>query len=567
MPQSATLSAQEHAAKFSKKRRTIALIIVSIAFIMDLLDSTIVNIAIPSIRLNLHATYSDIQWIIAGYSLAFAVLLVTGGRMGDVFGYKKLFMIGVSGFTIASLLSGLSPNPQVLIFARIFQGSMAALMVPQVMSLMQVMYKPEERGPINGLFGGFAGVAATLGPIIGGILIQANIANLNWRPIFLINVPVGIFGLIAAIKYLPNGKSPHPLKLDIFGTLLVIIGLLLLIFPLIEGRELDWPKWIFLMMLCSIPFFIVFSWWQKVKMKKDGSPLIIPSLIKDLGFKLGLSVNLLFEMALVGFFLTFGLFLQIGALYTPLHAAVTGVPLAIGISLTMGILGEKISKIGKKALLIGTVIMAVGIISISYLFYHYTINIHSWQLIPGLIVTGIGMGFVFGSLFGIVLNGVDPTNAGSASGTLNAVQQLGGAIGIALVGVVFFGQLSHASSSSFDKVKPQISASLSTLNIPNDQQSNIIEGSKKCFVDRSKEKDSSVVPASCKAIAGSNSPLNKQVGQIISEKALKANANNFASAYRWSTIYSLVLLIVTFMLTLFLPSRKFGGKNIESVHN
>ena len=555
MAATATLSAQDNASKFTNKKRTLALIIVSIGFIMDLLDSTIVNIAIPSIRVNLHATYSDIQWIIAGYTLSFAVLLVTGGRMGDVFGYKKLFMIGVGGFTLASLLSGVSQDPQMLIAARILQGSMAALMVPQVMSLMQVMYKPEERGPINGLFGGMAGVAATLGPIVGGLLIQANIANLDWRPIFLINVPIGLFGLFAAAKYLPNGKSPHPLKLDITGTLILVVALLLLIFPLIEGRELNWPIWTFIMMIASIPIFFVFNWWQKKKMEIDGSPLVLPSLMKKLAFKLGLGINTVFEMAMIGFFLTFGLFLQIGVLYSPLHAALTGIPLAIGISLTMGILGNKISKIGKNAVVFGTIIMATGLAITTYTFYHYTLHVHSWQLAPGLIVMGIGMGFVFGSLFGMVLNGVDSSHAGSASGTLNAVQQLGGAIGVAVIGVIFFGQLSHSSGASFSKVQPQFQKSLSSLNLPTETQSLIINDTRQCFIDRSQEKDSSIVPKSCNNLNNSNSQANKVIYQTITEPVLQANANNFANAFKWSSIYGVALLAITLVMTLFLPSK------------
>lgn len=549
------LSAQQNAAKFSSRSRTIALVIVSIGFIMDLLDSTIVNIAIPTIRVNLHATYSDIQWIIAGYSLAFSVLLITGGRMGDVFGYKKLFLYGVAGFTLASLLSGVSQNPQMLIAARILQGSMAALMVPQVMSLMQVMYKPEERGVINGLFGGLAGVAATLGPIIGGLLIQANIANLDWRPIFLINVPVGLIGIIAGIKYLPNGKSPHPLKLDITGTLLIVTALFLLIFPLIEGRELNWPVWTFIMIAASVPVFAVFNWWQKKKTEIDGSPLILPSLMKKLAFKLGLSINMVFEMAMVGFFLTFGLFLQIGVLFSPLHAAVTGIPLAIGISLTMGVLGNKISKIGKNAMVFGTIIMATGIGIVSYTFYHYTTGVHSWQLIPGLLVMGVGMGFVFGSLFGIVLNGVDASHAGSASGTLNAVQQLGGAVGIALVGVIFFGQLSNASSASFNKVEPNIQKTLTSLSIPADVQPSIVSGAKQCFVDRATEKDSSVTPPSCEQVAYSSVSGGQEISSAINRQALQANANNFANAFRWSSIYEVCLLALTLFMTIFLPKR------------
>jgi EmrB/QacA subfamily drug resistance transporter len=546
------LSAQEHAATFSKKMRTVALVVVSLAFVMDLLDSTIVNIAIPSIQSNLGASYAAIQWIVAGYSLAFALLLVTGGRMGDVYGYKKLFMIGVAGFTIASLLSGVSGTPLILIIARLLQGSMAALMVPQVMSLMQVMYKPEERGGINGLFGMLGGLAASLGPIVGGLLIKANVFNWDWRPIFLINVPIGIIGLIAAARYLPNGKSSHPLKLDITGTVLIMGALVLLVFPLIEGRELNWPLWSFIMMIASLPFIGLFIWWQREKFRKDGSPLIIPSLFKNRSFGVGLGINLIFEAAMLGFFLTFGLVLQIGFGFSPIHAAITGLPTAIGIAFTMAVLGQKvIPKLGRYSLSLGSIVMAIGLSITSWVMYHYGIGVHSWQFIPGLVIVGMGMGFVFGALFAAVLNGVDTRHAGSASGTLNAVQQVGGAIGIALVGVVFFGQLNHAAPKSFSTVEPSLRHSLSAQHIPAPAQATIIAGVERCFVDRSREKDTTVVPASCNTESAKSAVLS----QAITTSAERANATNFANAFRWGTVYELCLLVLTLSLTLFLPRR------------
>ncbi len=389
MADTGTLSAQEHAATFTNKQRTVALVIVALAFVMDLLDSTIVNIAIPSIKANLAASYSAIQWIVAGYSLAFALLLVTGGRMGDVFGYKKLFLVGIGGFTVASLLSGVAQDPAMLIAARVLQGSMAALMVPQVMSMMQVMYKPAERGGINGLFGGLGGLAATLGPIVGGLLIKANFFNLDWRPIFLINVPIGLFGLFAAIKYLPNGKSSHPLKLDFVGTAIIMFALLLLVFPLIQGRELNWPIWSFIMMAASLPVFAIFAWWQKHKEAVDGSPLVLLSMFKNHSFGVGLSINMIFEMAMIGYFLTFGLLLQIGLGFSPIHAALTGIPLAIGIGGTMGILGKKvIPSLGRYSLTLGTILMGIGASIVTIVIYHYGLNLHSWQLIPGLTSNG-----------------------------------------------------------------------------------------------------------------------------------------------------------------------------------
>ena len=518
---------------------------------MDLLDSTIVNVAIPTIRDNLGASYAAIQWIIAGYTLAFALLLVTGGRMGDIFGYKKLFMIGVGGFTIGSLLCGVSPNATTLIIARILQGSMAALMVPQVMSLMQVMYKPSERGSINGLFGALGGLAASLGPIVGGLLIKVNVFSLDWRPIFLINVPIGIFGLVAAVKYLPNGKSSHPLKLDIVGTFLVMIAMFLLVFPLIQGREYGWPTWTYVLMVASLPFFGLFAWWQKRKEKADGSPLVLPALFKNHSFGVGLGVNLVFEMAMIGFFLTFTLLLQIGLGYSAIHAALTGIPTAFGIAMTMAILGEKVvPKLGRYALTLGTIIMGLGLVLTSLVMHHYSLGIHSWQLIVPLFVVGVGMGLVFGSLFAAVLNGVDASHAGSASGVLNAVQQVGGAIGVALIGVVFFGQLSHGAVSSFANVEPQLRTNLSAAHIPIANSDAIINGTKQCFVDRSREKDSNIIPASCKQPSTSS---DKTIGTTITKSALAANADNFDQAFHWSIVYDLGLLALTFGLSFALP--------------
>jgi EmrB/QacA subfamily drug resistance transporter len=547
-----TKSAQENAADFSDKKRTIALIIVAIAFVMDLLDSTIVNIAIPSIKSNLAASYSAIQWVIAGYSLAFALLLVTGGRMGDVFGYKKLFMLGVGGFTIASLLSGLSQDPSMLIVARLIQGSMAALMVPQVMSLMQIMYKPSERGAINGLFGALGGISASLGPVVAGLLIKANIFGLDWRPIFLINIPIGLFAFFAGLKYLPNGKSAHPLRLDVIGTIIIMIAMLLLVYPLIQGREYNWPIWSFMMLIASLPCFIVFILWQLKKDKRDGSALVLPSLFKRLSFGVGLSVNFVFEMAIIGFFLTFGLLLQIGLGFSPIHAALTGLPVAVGIGTTMAILGGTlIPKLGRYAISVGTILLGLGLTVTTIVLKHYGMSVHSWQCIPGLFLIGIGMGFVFATLFAAVLNGVDPRHAGSASGVLNAVQQVGAAIGVAVIGVIFFGQLSSASTTSFRAVAPNIQATLSSQNISLYAQGSIISSAEKCFVDRSKEKDSSIVPVSCSRVAS----VNSYIAQTISHDAEVANATNFNNAFKWSSYFDIALLIVTFFLAFLLPAK------------
>jgi EmrB/QacA subfamily drug resistance transporter len=556
-------SAQEHSAGFTDKQRKIALVVVAMGFVMDLLDNTIVNVAIPTIQANLGASYATIQWLLAGYSLTFALMLITGGRMGDVFGYKKLFMIGVGGFTLASLLCGVAANPLMLVIARLLQGSMAALMVPQVMSLMQIMYKPEERGAINGLFGALGGMAASLGPVVGGLLIKANVAGLSWRPLFLINVPVGIFALIAANKYLPDGKSSHPLKLDLTGTAIVLVAMTLLIFPLIQGRELGWPAWTYVMLAASIPAFLGFAKWLKIRNARDGSALIAPELFKRRSFGAGLLINLIFEAAMLGYFLTFTLVLQIGLGFSAIHAALTGLPIAIGIGGTMAIFGEKlIPKLGRKSVLIGTSVMAAGLFVSNTVLYHYGYGVHSWQLIPGQLLTGIGMGFVFASLFAVVLNGVDTKHAGAASGILNAVQQVGGAVGIALIGVVFFGQINHGAATIFARIEPELRQNLISQNVPAGAVESIVTDTKHCFVDRAKEKDSQVVPASCKY---DQSKSDDPVSKIITSSALNANSRNFNTAFRNGVFFETALLAVVFSLSFVLP-KKISAEAFQAGH-
>jgi len=552
-------AAEHHAATFTDKQKKLALLIVAFAFVMDLLDSTIVNIAIPSIQANLGASYAAIQWLIAGYSLTFALLLITGGRMGDVIGYKKIFMIGVSGFTIASFLAGIAPNTEFLVGARLIQGAMAALMVPQVMSLMQVMYKPAERAGVMGLFGMLGGLAASLGPIIGGLLIKANLFGWDWRPIFLINLPVGIVALLAGMKYLPEGKSIHPLHLDLKGTALIIVAFSLLIFPLIEGRELDWPMWIIVMLALSIPALIAFAWYEIRKDRRDKSALIVPTLFKIRTFATGLGLNILVESVMLGYFLTVTLVMQIGLGYSPIKAALTGIPTAVGMTLGFAVLGQKmIAKFGRNVILIGATAFTIGLVYVTWVIEHFGLDAQPLYFTPGLLLLGVGLSLVMIPIFSAALQDVDAGHAGSASGILSAVQQVGGAIGIAIIGVIFFGQLDHGSFSSFDTAAPQLHRDLSSLHVPAMQQDAIVAAARQCYHDRSAEKDSSIVPDSCKQMqpTGPANETQQKVGDAVMNSVKSANAANFSSSFRSSVVYTIVVLFVICILSVLLP-RKF----------
>lgn len=425
------------------------------------------------------------------------------------------------------------------------------------------MFKPAERGSVMGMFGALAGVAASLGPVIGGILIHANIAGLDWRPIFLINIPVGVFALIAAARYLPEGKSPHPLKLDIIGTLLIVVALFLIVFPLIQGRELGWPSWTFVLMVLAIPFFLLFGWWQKVKERKDNSPLAVPGLFKIKTFVTGLIINLVFEGAMLGVFLPMTLILQVGLGYSVIKAALTGLPIAFGISLTMIFLSQRIiKKLGRYTMPTGTVIMAIGLTLIFLFLHHSGLNTQPWQFIPGMLLTGMGMALVMTPMFSIVLADVDPKHAGSASGIMNAVQQLGGAIGVALIGVIFFGQLTAHSNASFSTIEPAVKQQLTQLSIPAEAQTGILTGVRTCFNDRNSETDSTVTPESCKKLtSGPQTPATAKIGDIIVDATKKANTDNFINAFKAAVLYEGGLLVVIFALSFLLPRKIVIAEN------
>ena len=435
-------SAQAQAAGYSDKRRKLALLVIATAFVLDLMDSTILNIALPTIQHSMQASFTALQWMAAGYTLTFAVLLITGGRMGDVFGYKKLFMWGLVGFMASSFLTGIAWNTEVLIAARLLQGATAALMVPQVLSVVQLLYEPEERVAINGLLGGLSAIATTVGPVVAGLLMKANIAHLGWRPIFLINIPLGLVALLLGAKYLPAGKSEHAAKIDGVGTALVVAAIGLLIFPLMQGHGLGWPAWTFVMAAASVPVFMLFAWWQRRLSKRGGSPLVIPALFRHRSFNVGLILSLIVFGTMAGFALTFTLLLQAGYGFSPLHTILTGIFVTVGIMPAVALLSKKIiPALGRWAITIGSVVAALGFGAIGYTVTHASGAVSTWQLAPLLAIMGAGFGMAFSPLLPYVLSKVNPQDAGSASGVANAVQQIGGALGVALVGIVFFGNL------------------------------------------------------------------------------------------------------------------------------
>ncbi|WP_033326891.1 MFS transporter [Streptomyces yerevanensis] len=425
------------------RRRWIALAIVMTAAFMDLVDVTIVNIAIPSIQRDAGASVSHIQWITAGYALAFAAGLITGGRLGDIHGRKRLFLIGIGGFTLASALCGFAVNPEMLVASRILQGGMAALMVPQVLSIVHATFPAHERGKVFGLFGAVVGLGAVSGPLLGALLTEWNLFGLEWRPIFLINLPVGIAGLILGRRYITESKAPQALKLDLVGVALVTLGLLMLLYPLTRGRELGWPMWGYVSMVGAFVVFGALVAYEKRKTVRDGSPLVELSLFKVKSFAAGIAVQTVFGIALGIFFLVWTFYMQTGLGWGELRAGLTGVPFSIAVSMAAGLSVQKLTpRFGRKVLQAGALLMAIGVLIYIWESERYGLSIAPWQMALPLVVMGVGMGLIVAPLTDAILSEVPREHAGSASGLISTVQQMGNALGLGLVSVVFFGTMS-----------------------------------------------------------------------------------------------------------------------------
>ena len=431
--------AQARAATYASRRRQIAVLVVALAFVMDLMDAALLTIALPTIERGMHASLSAVNWMATTYPLAFAVLLITGGRLGDVLGYRRLFLAGVTTFGLASVLVGAAWSPDALIAARLVQGAAAALMVPQVLSVVQLLYKAEERTTVAGMLGGLTMLATTVAPIVTAVLIKADLFGLSWRPIFLINVPVCAAALPLAARYLQAGGSARRQRVDLAGTVLVIGAVLLVVFPLIQGRALGWPGWCLGMPAAAAPVFGLFAWRQHRAAAAGGYPLISPALFRHRSFTAGLGISLLVTAAVACFGLTFSLLLQIGHHYSAVHAVLTALFLTLGMIAVAGPLSKKaIPALGRWSLTAGAVTMAAGVITVAVTVSNPQLS--TWQLAPGLVVLGAGMGLIFVPLLPFILSQVHPDQAGAASGVANAVQQTGGAFGVAVLGAVFFSQ-------------------------------------------------------------------------------------------------------------------------------
>ncbi|MFE3501828.1 MFS transporter [Kitasatospora sp. NPDC059160] len=422
------------------RRRGLAMLVLIVASFMDLLDTTIVNVGLPAIQKDVHATPGHLEWVVGGYTLAFAIVLITGGRLGDIIGRRTVFLAGVAGFTAASLAAALAQSGDALVAARGVQGAFAALMVPQVLASVQALYRPRERAAILGIIGAVSGMAAVAGPLLGGWLVSADAFGIGWRSIFVINIPVGVALLVAARLLVPDTRSAHPLRLDVPGLLLASTGLFLLVFPLVEGRESGWPGWI-LAMLAAAPVVLGgFVVNQRRRMRRDGSPLAPMHLFGRRGFAAGSLVQLCFSGAMAGFFLILALYLQLGLHFSAMASGLTLLPFTAGAFLGSGVSVPLARKAGKPLVVLGALMQAGGAAWVRQVVDSHGAGLSGWDLLWPLALAGLGLGLLVVPLVDLALATVDVREAGAASGVYSTFQQFGAALGVAVTGVVFFGR-------------------------------------------------------------------------------------------------------------------------------
>ena len=444
----------------------VALAIVLVAAFMVLLDISIVNVAIPSIQRELHATFAQVQWVIAGYALAYGVVLITGGRLGDIAGRKRMFIIGVAGFTLASALCGLAQDGLQLVLFRILQGLMASMMYPQIFSIITIAFPPQRRPVALGILGGVIGLATIAGPILGGVLIQLNLFNLDWRPIFLINLPIGVLAIVAAALRLEESRPPRAPSLDIPGVLIASAGLFFLTFPLVEGREAGWPWWTYAMLAGAVVVLLVFLAYERRREAAGKDPLMVSSLFGIRSFVVGLLVFLVFFSGLPATFLTLSLYLQIGLGFTALHAGLTVVPFAVGSGVFSGISIRLVPRFGRVILSAGALMAAAGILATILTVRLVGTGLNGYELIPALLLAGAGLGLLIAPSLNFIMAGIGNADVGSATGLLTTVQQVGAALGIAIIGVIFFGLVGSNAEVAAEDLHPQMVARLQQVGLP-----------------------------------------------------------------------------------------------------
>ncbi|MEV4225438.1 MFS transporter [Nonomuraea sp. NPDC049725] len=433
----------------STRRMWAILGLVLLADALDMIDATVTNIAAPTIAAELHGGEGLIKWLGSAYMLAMGVLLVVGGRLGDKYGQRRLFLVGMSGFTIASAVAGLSPDPALLILARGAQGAFGALLIPQGMAIMTKTFSRDMLTKAFALFGPLLGAASVGGPILAGFVIDADLAGLSWRPIFLVNLVLGGLGLVLAVRLLPHDDGDAATGVDGVGSGLLAAAMFGLLLGLVEGSDNGWTAVPILSVAAGLVFLAAFARRQSTA----ADPLLKPSLLRNRGFSSGLLVGLIVFAATTGLVYVLSLFMQQGLHASARDASLGLLPMTVGIIVASGACMALIRKLGRTLIFFGLAVILAGCGWLLVLVAASGTDLSLWALAPAVFLTGLGMGACYGTIFDVAIGDIDPGEAGSASGSLSAIQQLAAGAGSAAVTSVFF----QSAGSGFG---PAMTASL-----------------------------------------------------------------------------------------------------------
>ena len=450
------------------RRAWASLAVLLVGLFMSLLDTTIVNVALPTIRDSINADESTLAWIISGYALAFGLVLIPAGRMGDRIGHKWVFIVGLAIFTAASLAAGLAQDPTQLIVARVIQGLGGGIFFPPVTAFIQLLFPPMKRGQAFAILGAVLGVSSALGPVVGGLLIEAFGTETGWRYIFFVNLPIGVAGVIAAIIVLPKLAPGLKSSMDLVGLVLLAGALVAILVPLIQGQEQGWPLWTYLSIIGGVLLLVVFALWERRLAAQGASPLVPPHLFSHAAFTGGTILALVYFAAFTSIFFTISLFWQAGLGHTALESGLVTIPFAVANIVGATTSDRLAQKLGRGVLVLGTGLLTIGLLALWLILLNVApTDITSWMLLGPLAIAGLGNGFFIAPNSRFIVATVDSAEAGAASGVIGTMQRVGSAIGIAVVSSVLFAVANLGAVG--DEIKAGIADAMKAGTYPNAQ--------------------------------------------------------------------------------------------------
>jgi EmrB/QacA subfamily drug resistance transporter len=425
-------------------RRWRALAVTQMAAFMILLDVSIVNVALPSIERGLAVSAGTVQWVVSGYALTLGLALVPAGRLGDILGRRRMFLIALAAFVVTSALTGAAPSIGLLIAARLLQGIAGGMVIPQNTGLIQQLFRGAERGRAFGILGATVGLATAAGPVVGGVILTAVSGPDAWRWVFYVNVPIGLIALVLAARLVPSvtSGSRRGVHLDVIGTLLLGGGVLSLLLPLVEADNGGLTRlwWLFGV---AVLLLSMFGWWEARTVRRGRQPLLDPRLARTSGYAVGSGIGMVYFIGFTGIWLVLALFFQDGLGYSPLRSGLAVTPFALGVAVSAAIAGRLVSRAGRWLTVSGLSMTLLGLIATALVLRHTTGDAAAWTAAAPLLVAGLGGGMVTSPNMTLTLQQVPVRMAGAAGGAMQTAQRIGSSIGTAGLATIFYHVLVH----------------------------------------------------------------------------------------------------------------------------